>query len=445
MIASTLWGTHGDAREQPKGAMNRLLRSVSVLCWVGFITCICCAAQEPNGPTGPVSTVEVNVNRVLVPVVVRDRQGQTVGDLKKEDFTVLDNDKPRAISGFAVKQRRTDAVVNAGAGAASVPNREAQRTVLPDSIVVFLFDDLHLNGEDLARVRKAAAPVLADAVSGSKIAAVVSLSGAVNSGLTRDLAKLQAALESVQPHPIYRADATTCGNIDYYQADLIENKHDDEAKQDAIRRFALCNPAVQLGSGDLALAQAQVASSTRRSLGLGGQDMRVTYANLAEFVRRMEKLPGQRTLILVSSGFLDVEAEALTAESQILDAAAQFNVTISALDARGLYTSELTASARGPGAGGQNLDYHRSEMKLEENPMSELANGTGGTFFHNNNDLNAGFKLLSEAPEVVYLLELPLDVEADSGYHRLKVKVDRDGLEVHARRGYLVPRAEKKK
>jgi VWFA-related protein len=84
-------------------------------------------------------------------------------------------------------------------------------------------------------------------------------------------------------------------------------------------------------------------------------------------------------------------------------------------------------------------------MRLEENPMSELANGTGGTFFHNRNDLNTGFKLLSEAPEVVYLLELPLDnVEADNGYHRLKVKVDRDGLEVQARHGYRVPRAEKK-
>jgi VWFA-related protein len=318
--------------------------------------------------------------------------------------------------------------------------------VLPDSIVVFLFDDLHLNAEELARSRQAAAPVLADAVSGSKMAAVVSLSGAVNSGLTRDLTKLQAALQSLQPKPIYRADATACGNIDYYQADLIENKHDAVALQDALKRFALCNPAVQLSHGDLAMVQGQVESASRRALSLGGQDIRVTYANLAEFVRRMEKLPGQRTLILVSPGFLDVEAEALTAESQILDAAAQFNLVISALDARGLYTSELTASERGPGAGGENLEYRRSEMRLEENPMSELANGTGGTFFHNNNDLSAGFKLLTATPEVVYLLELPLnDVEAGSGYHSLKVKVDRDGLDVQARRGYLMPRAEKKK
>jgi VWFA-related protein len=387
--------------------------------------------------------VQVNVNRVLVPVVVRNRQGQAIEDLKKEDFTVLDNDQPRAISGFVVEQRGTGAAVHAaGAAATATPNQPAS---LPDSIVVLLFDDMHMNVQDLERAKQAAAPLLANTVTGSKMAAVVSLSGTVNSGLTRDPAKLQTALQNLHPHAVYQADTATCGTIDYYQADLIENKHDNGALQDAIKRFALCNPSIKLGGGDLAIAQAQVESSARSALGLGGQDVRVTYANLAEFVRRMAKLPGQRTLILVSSGFLDVEAEGLTSESQIMDAAAQFNVTISSLDARGLYTSEVTASERGPGAGGQNLEYRRGEMRLEENPMSELANGTGGTFFHNNNDLGVGFKLLTEAPQVVYLLELPLNADAESGYHRLKVKVNREGAEVQARRGYLVPKAEKKK
>jgi VWFA-related protein len=430
------------AKKRPKGGTNLRSGIVSAVYWVALLPCICCAAQQPNGLQGSVSSVQVNVNRVLVPVVVRNRQGQAVVGLSKEDFKVLDNDQPRAISGFVVEQRQTGAVQAAGGAVTATPS---QPSLLPDRIVVLLFDDMHLNGQDLERARQAAAPVLADAVSGSKMAAVVSVSGTVNSGLTRDLAKLQSALQSLHPHPIYLADTATCGTIDYYQADLIENKHDTVALQDAIKRFALCNPAVQLTGGDLAIAQAQVESSARRALGLGSQDARVTYANLAEFVRRMEKLPGQRTLILVSSGFLNVEAEALSAESQILDAAAQFNVTISALDARGLYTSEVTASERGPGAGGQNQDYRRSEMRLEENPMSELANGTGGTFFHNNNDLAAGFKLLTEAPEVVYLLEIPLEANAESGYHRLKVEVDRDDMDVQARRGYLVPKAEKKK
>ena len=61
--------------------------------------------------------------------------------------------------------------------------------------------------------------------------------------------------------------------------------------------------------------------------------------------------------------------------------------------------------------------------------MEELADVTGGTFFHDSNDLDAGLKDLAETPEYVYLLELPLDnvkpngsyspLEGESGSERL--------------------------
>ena len=44
-------------------------------------------------------------------------------------------------------------------------------------------------------------------------------------------------------------------------------------------------------------------------------------------------------LILVSPGFLTINALAKAHESEILDIAAKSNVTVSALDARGLYTT----------------------------------------------------------------------------------------------------------
>ena len=40
-------------------------------------------------------------------------------------------------------------------------------------------------------------------------------------------------------------------------------------------------------------------------------------------------------------------------------------------------------------------DYRRSSMSIEEEAMGELADGTGGTFFHDNNDLDAGFKAIT--------------------------------------------------
>jgi VWFA-related protein len=182
---------------------------------------------------------------------------------------------------------------------------------------------------------------------------------------------------------------------------------------------------------------------------VGELDVQSTYAALREYVRRAAALPGQRMMILVSPGFLNIAPESMTQESQLIDFAAQSNVTISSLDARGLYTTEISASEQSPGSARilqLKSDYRRSSGTMAENPMEEMADGTGGTYFHNSNDLEAGFQRLTEMPQCVYLLELPLDkVKPNSGYHRLKVKVPGDGLQVTYRRGYFLPKPEKKK
>ena len=79
-------------------------------------------------------------------------------------------------------------------------------------------------------------------------------------------------------------------------------------------------------------------TTAKSTLMTGDQDIRVTLATLREFVKNMGALPGQRTLILISPGFLTLNQEAMMEKAQILDLAAQSKVTISALDARGLYT-----------------------------------------------------------------------------------------------------------
>jgi VWFA-related protein len=358
-------------------------------------------AQQATQPPDTTSTIEINVNRVLIPVVVRDKQGRTVHDLRKEDFQVFDNDKPRVISAFSVEKRNASEMI-AAVDTELSPQPLRAETTAPQStqrFIIFLFDDMHLSNEDLAHSQKAAAAILDSALTPSDMVAAVSISGQTNSSFTRDHAKLEEAMKKLRTRSLYRDDAGGMTSIG-----LEPNPN-----------------ANRLPDRSNAVTHAQVIAE---------QDRRVTFASIAEYVRAMATLPGQRLLILISPGFpLPIDDPgARTQESQIMDLAARSNVTISALNARGLFVA-------GP-----------NPNPSDESVLAELAYGTGGTFFHNSNDLNAGFKALTEVPDIVYVLELPLDnIKPDGTYHRFKVKVDRDGVDIQARRGYFMTKPERQK
>jgi VWFA-related protein len=406
-------------------------------------------AQQANDAEAPSFTLKVDVNKVLVPVVVRDKSGHVVMDLKREDFRVFDDDKARTISGFTIEQHATVEATARDEKPQSVSSNPPVKSLASARFIVFLFDDMHLSFEDLAHAKTAATKLLDQAFTTSDMTAVIAMSGKVNTGLTRDKAKLETAIASLQPRGLYRTDGgSECPNIGFYQADQIENKHDPVALAAATEQVFSCAPGMDR-IRDQNIAERMAESTAMRALTLGHQDVQVTYASMTEYVRRVAALPGQRTIILVSSGFLSLSAEEKTEESRLMDLAAQSNVILSALDARGLYTTELNASERSQGSGQLlqlQAEYHRSTMTSNENVMAELADATGGTYFHNSNDLDAGLKALTAVPECIYVLELSLaDVKQNGSYHRLKVKVDRDGAQLQARRGYFVPKPQKAK
>jgi len=421
-------------------------RTFFFLCCLGFISCMELAAQEKEGVEQPPLKIEVNVNTVLVPVVVRDGQGRAVGNLTKEDFQLFDQNKPKTISGFSMVKRGGGGSQANTAGVASVaPNVAAPPSPVPERSIVFLFDDLHLSAGDLINIQQAA-KVLTASLSDSDLAAVVSTSGSATS-LTRDRVALEEAIAKLKPHLLYRHDERSCPNVDYYQADLILNKRDHTAMEAATADALACLKLDPSRWRDL--AERMVLNAASKTLALGDQDIRATLGVLSQVVRKMGTLPGQRTLVFVSPGLPTQTPEAMTEKSQILNLAAQSNVTVSALDARGLYSTEPDASARGAYTPRNEIYRSQSrplEMSLNEDIMAELADGTGGTFFHDSNDLQGGFKLLTAAPEYVYLLQFSLgNVKPDGTYHRLRVKVDKEGLHLQARRGYFAPKPAKAK
>jgi hypothetical protein len=193
--------------------------------------------------------------------------------------------------------------------------------------------------------------------------------------------------------------------------------------------------------GSAATAQQMAQGAARRELSVGEQGTRVTLSVIKNVIRRMSVMPGQRLVVIASPGFLTQTSEAITDKAGILDLASQTNVMISALNARGLFTTNMDASMQGsysPTALQLMSQYYSDSAIASEDVLAELADGTGGLFFHNNNDLNAGFARVAAAPEVSYVLGFsPQALKPDGSFHRLKISLpNRKDVEIQARRGY---------
>jgi len=121
-------------------------------------------------------------------------------------------------------------------------------------------------------------------------------------------------------------------------------------------------------------------------------------------------------------------------------------VIISAVDARGLYTDpEFDASRPSQVSayvGRMKGMYDRDAARAQADVLAELAMGTGGSFFENNNDLDAGFKQVAAPPEYVYILGFsPQNLKLDGSFHALKVTLkEPGGLASQARKGYYAPK-----
>src|SRR5580693_7953036 len=84
------------------------------------------------------------------------------------------------------------------------------------------------------------------------------------------------------------------------------------------------------------------------------------------------------------------------------------------------------------------------EEQLHYVPLAELADGTGGVYFHDRNDIDQGLLHAATEPEVSYVLGFtPQNLKLDGKYHNLKVTLTgKQKWGLQARHGYFAPRGE---
>jgi VWFA-related protein len=397
------------------------------------------------------ATFKVNVKLVVVRAVVRDAQGHAIGNLRKEDFQVFDKGKLQVISQFEVEQpgdltvkaRRTSEQ-NSSESVAGEPAPSIDTGAVPERFVAYLFDDVHMQFGDLVHVREAAERQFAT-LRPSDRAAIFTTSGQNNLDYTDDRTKLHATLLSLMPRPIASHDSSTdCPDISYYQADQIFNQHDPQANQVATQEALSCPEVASLQPSQAAqVAAGLVTAKTQLALLSGDQESHIALAVLKQVVLNISRMPGQRNVVLVSPGFI---APLMQFDySDIIDRAVRSQVVINTLNARGLYTIDTLGDIASPpqvAPPPQKGLIVIAAANANDDILAALADGTGGVFFHNSNDYDAGFRQTAQAPEYSYVLAFtPQDLKLDGNYHPLKVSLKNpQKLTVQARRGYFAPR-----
>lgn len=391
-----------------------------------------------------VTTFKVKVNLVLVRAVVRDAKGKAVGNLRKEDFELLDNKKPQTITEFVMEQPGSKA-----AEAQQKAETEASESgsplpppVAPDHYVAYVFDDIHLVFGDLARVRDAAERHM-NTLKPTDRAAIFTTSGQGTLDFTDDRAKLHETLQRLTPRPVTRTGSAGCPDVTLYMADLIQNQNDPNALQVATLDALHCmyNDDTRF----LATATATAQSTAAQVLAEGEQETRVTLSVLKDTIRHIATMPGVRTVLLLSPGFLAPRMDFDYGE--IIDHALRSQVIISALDARGLYVVDPAGDISDPHSvppevAGQKVIYLTDGARADDDVLADLAYGTGGSFVKNNNDLDAGLQRIAAEPEYWYVLGFaPQNLKLDGRFHTIRVIVKNPPkLDVQARKGYYAPK-----
>jgi VWFA-related protein len=411
-------------------------------------------AQAPASESSEVTardtppTFRVRVNLVLVRALVRDAAGKVVTNLKKEDFQLSDNRKPQVISTFSIETPESHKLASttkpAEPSAETNPSGDSAAIAsLPQRFVAVVFDDTDMLSEDVVWVRSAATRLFTSLAPTDRVG-IYSTSGQVTQEFTQEHGLLQKSLLGVVPRPVGGNGFHDCPDISYYQADRIQNFQDSQALAVATEDALQC-----AFSGDtrfIAQAQALASATSQRAVSSGDAQTSYVYRHLEQIMRRLAGMPGQRVMVFVSPGFVITTMLNLESSS-LVDQANRANIVINTIDARGLYTPDLMGDISDPPHDSQRTigiksSYRVAAQSAQSDILAQLADGTGGTFFHNRNDIDEGLREATVAPATSYLLGFsPQNMKINGAYHTLKVSLTgKQKFSIQARHGYYAPR-----
>jgi VWFA-related protein len=374
----------------------------SAACWACAITGF---AQEQTLPRQGADVVRVNTALVQTDVMVFDKQGAFVDGLKRDQFVLKINGKPRDVSFFeriVAGSRNEEAQIAAARGGSNAAAGTGGAIPLDRGRTVFFFiDDFHLAPGSNKQTRMMLERFVDRQMGQNDEAAITSASGQIGflQQLTDDRRVLKAAIGRLTSRPYSTGDSQRPAMTEY-QAQLIEAQNDDVLTyfvDELIRLENLPrNMAASIIQGRAAQIGQQAAYLTNGTLN-----------SLKTVVKNATGLPGRKLVFLISDGFLldNKNSEPNDRLRQITSAAAAAGVIIYSIDARGLTSGLPDASREMPfDPSGRLVRGTAGELIASQDGLNALAADTGGRAFLNSNDLSLGVARALKETSAYYLL-----------------------------------------
>ena len=385
-------------------------------------------AQQPPTPEQPI--FRGGINTVRVDVIVTDRQGNPVTDLKLEDFQIEEDGEPQKPETFRLVKIDTEtqpAITQRG-----LRTRNDEETAAADEnarIFAFFLDDYHVMKDSSMSMKKPVIDFIANQLAPGDLATVMypltPVDAAVltrnHQGIINTVEKFEGRKYNYEP-----MNGIEQGYVYKLTPDAIEIIR-RQVTLSAIRGICTKLGSLREGRKSLILISegfnATLPPQMRSNMAGGYVGSTSTLG--------ADPFAGDRDNQMEERAQFGATMELQREMQDAWDACNRNNTAIYAVDPRGLAVGGFDITA--------NISMRTSQNYLNAslNSLRELAENTDGRAIVNRNDLAAAMKQIIRDSSAYYLVGYnSTQAPTDGKFHEIKVRVKRPGVQVRARKGY---------
>ena len=386
----------------------------------------------------PPITFRSEVNYVEVDAVIRDAQGNFVRDLRQGDFQVFEDGVPQTVTAFSL----IDIPITLSDRALFLPE-DIEPDVRSNAdgpegrLYALLLDDIHTGAMRSVSVRRAATQFIERHLGANDLAAVIHSSGRTDGA--QDFTNSRRLLtKAVSTFMGRKLRSPTLNKIDSYN----------------LTRGGSQAPTIQDTERNERLYNARSTLSTLKSLsdwlaGIRGRRKAVVFISEGIDYDIWDNVGPSSATVNGVNILRSGDGSLLVNEMRdVIAAATRANVSIYAVDPRGLYfpgdeAMQMTGLPADAEALGLGVFALQDELRLSQDSLRGLAEETGGFASVSSNDFSSAFRRIVDVNSTYYVLGYySTNEKRDGRYRKIEVKLSRPGLDVNARKGYVAPRGK---